>query len=321
MRRTPATASPWEPEVLRTLPPAKQYLIGVSGGRDSVALLHWLLARGYRKLVVCHLNHRLRGRSSAADARFVERLANANDLTFEGATADVRKLSAETKQSVEATARAARYAFFAEVARRRRCRTIFLGHHADDLVETYLINLFCGAGMQGLRAIRPIATQRIAGLELNVVRPLLAVARVEIDNYVSTHRLRFREDATNEQLDALRNRVRHRVIPMLEKEFGRDIRKAVRRAASIAAEEDALLNELLPAISARMDVQQLRALPVALQRRSIGQWLRSHAVADVGFEMIERVRALLDPSGSPAKVNLTSDRHARRRAGELFIER
>ncbi len=320
MRPTPATAFNWTPEVLKTLPPGKRYLIGVSGGRDSVALLHWLLAQGYGNLVVCHLDHRLRRRSSAADARFVARLAKANGLTFETAAVDVGKLAAETKQSVEAAARAARYSFFAAVARRRRCRTIFLGHHADDLVETYLINLFRGAGTQGLRSIRPVATQQIEGVALTVVRPLLGISRVEIDDYIRTHRLRFREDATNEQLDAVRNRIRHRIIPMLEKEFGRDIRKTVRRAATIAADEDAFMTEALPRSSARLSVTELRALPVALQRRVITRWLREQQISDVGFVLVEQVRAMLDTEAGAAKINLPEDRHARRRAGELFIE-
>lgn len=320
MRRTPPQAPNWTAETLRSFPAAKRYLVGVSGGRDSVALLHWLLANGYRKLVICHLDHGLRGRSSAADARFVERLATANSLTVESAMVDVRRFAAESKQSVEAAARTARYSFFAAVARQRRCRTIFLGHHADDLAETYLINLFRGAGLAGQRGIRRVATQRIGGIELTVVRPLLGVSRAEIDEYVSAHRVRFREDATNEQLDALRNRVRHRVIPMLEKEFGRDIRKTVRRAASIASEEDALLNEMLPETSTNLLVKQVRALSVALQRRTVTRWLRANAVADVGFDLVEQIRAMLDTASGPAKINLPGDRHARRRSGQLFVE-
>ena len=87
----------------------------------------------------------------------------------------------------------------------------------------------------------------------------------------------------------------------------------------IAGEEDALLNAVLPAIRARLSVKEVRAWPVALQRRAIAQWLRGQAIADVGFEMVEKVRSLLEVAG-PAKVNLTGGRHARRTAGELFIE-
>jgi tRNA(Ile)-lysidine synthase len=310
----------WSSEALVSFPPDKRYLVGVSGGRDSVVLLHWLLASGYRRLVVCHLDHRLRGRSSTADARFVERLAAAHELPFELGTVDVKKLAAETRQSTEAAARVARYEFFAQIARRRRCATIFLGHHADDLVETFLINLFRGAGAAGQRGIRAISVRAVGKTELVLVRPLLAVWRAEIDAYINAHGLRFREDASNQDVSVLRNRMRHRIIPELEKEFGREIRKTVRRLATIAADEDALLDEAVPETSPRLSVKELRAMPVALQRRAIAQWLRSHAVVNVGFDAVESVRSLLEASGGPAKVNLPGNRHARRRAGELFVE-
>lgn len=309
-------------DTLQGLPTTKRYLIGVSGGRDSMALLDWLLECGYRKLVVCHLDHRLRGRSSAADARFVERLAIASGLIFEGAVVDVRKLAARTKRSIELAARSARYSFFAEVARRRRCKTIFLGHHAGDLVETFLINLFRGTGTRGLRSIAHSTKREIDGVKLTIVRPLLTSTRADIDGYLTSRGLEFREDASNESLEPLRNRVRHRIIPFLEREFGRDIRSAIQRAATIASDEDALLEEMIPASanSAKLSVAELCKMPVALQRRSLTKWLRTRAVKNVGFEMVERVRALLDPSGIPAKVNVTGGRHTRRRAGELFIE-
>src|SRR5215472_7412613 len=115
--------------VIRDFPPAGRYLIGVSGGRDSVALLHWLIYLGYERLVVCHLNHRLRGRSSDADARFVQRVAANYKIHFEADSANVRALAKIKKMSFETAAREARYAFFAKAARRRRCRTIFLAHH------------------------------------------------------------------------------------------------------------------------------------------------------------------------------------------------
>lgn len=310
---------PWDTRVLGEFPPSKRYLIGVSGGRDSVALLHWLVQLGYRKLVVCHLDHRLRGGSSTADARFVQRLAHAHGLSFELGRRDVRQLAAETKQSIETAARTARYQFFAEVGRRRRCPRIFLGHHADDLVETFLINLFRGAGTLGLRSIQPVTSRRIDDVDMMLIRPLLVVSRGEIADYVKTHRLRFREDATNASSESLRNRVRHQIIPALEKEFGRDIRKTVRRAAVIAADEEELLSALVPPVSRRLKLAEMRALPLAMQRRMLARWLRMHEVVAVGFDMVETVRSLLDVA-APAKVNLTRDRHAHRRAGELFLE-
>jgi tRNA(Ile)-lysidine synthase len=307
--------------IFRRLPPNARYLVGVSGGRDSVVLLRWLIDLGYKNLIVCHLNHQLRGRSSDADARFVEKLAANYDVDLALGSANVRATAAKKKMSIETAAREARYAFFAQVVKRRRCRTIFLAHHADDLVETFLLNLFRGAGTTGLAAMREVSKRRIEDVDLTIVRPLLGVGRTEIDRYLRKHRLKFREDASNKDLGPLRNRIRLRVIPYLEKTFGRQIRQSIWRAANIAGEEEAWIDKQLPD-SADVDlaVAKLRGLPVALQRRAILKWLRSHDIANVGFDVTERIRSLLDADTRIAKINLPQDRHVRRRAGKIFIE-
>jgi len=334
--------------ITRDLPPNARYLIGVSGGRDSVALLHWLISLGYQRLIVCHLNHRLRGRSSDADARFVKTLVErynqglarqglrlsgvqrgkrsarpttADRIEFEPGSANIRALGKQQKMSIETAAREARYAFFAETARRRNCRTIFVAHHADDLVETFLINLFRGAGNAGLSGMREISTRRIDGVDLTIVRPFLCVWRKEIDDYIGEHLLRFREDSTNKNLTPLRNRIRHRVIPYLERTLGRKIRQNIWRTAIIAADEEKWIeSELHDSPHADLSVVKLRTLPIALQRRALLRWLRAQNVADVGFDAIERVRSLADPDTHIAKVNLPENRHARRRSGKIFLE-
>src|SRR6476469_5779866 len=290
--------------VTREFPPNARYLVGVSGGRDSVALLQWLISLGYDRLGVCHLNHRLRGRSSDADARFVKKLVERCNrqerlprrrtrqrgtqhttdagIEFELGSANIRALAKKQKMSIETAAREARYAFFAETARSRNCRTIFVAHHADDLVETFLINLFRGAGSAGLAAMRETSTRQIAGVDLTIVRPFLCVWRKEIDDYVNEHRLRFREDATNKNLTPLRNRIRHRIIPYLEKTLGRNIRQNIWRKAMIAADEEKWIeSELRDATNADFSVLKLRALPIALQRRALLKWLRAQNVSDV----------------------------------------
>lgn len=309
--------------LLRRFPPDAPYLIGVSGGRDSVTLLHHLIDAGYRKLVVCHLNHHLRGKLGDADARFVAKLAAKYIADFELGSANVAALARKKKMSIETAAREARYSFFAQVAKRRRCHTIFLAHHADDLVETFLINLFRGAGPAGLAAMRDVSVRRVDDVDLTIVRPLLSVWRDEIDAQVRQNRLKFREDASNKSLAPLRNRTRHRVIPYLEKTVGRNIRQTIWRAAMIAAEEEAWIDNMTKGRSepaADLSVEKLRALPVALQRRTILRWLRSHKVADIGYEVIECVRSLLNEGTRVAKINLPEDRHVRRRAGKLFLE-
>ena len=312
-----------DPEVLARFLPSGRFLIGVSGGRDSVALLHWLLARGFRKLVVCHLDHRLRGRDSRSDAAFVRQLAERNKIPVETESADVKALARKSKQSIETAARVARYEFFARVARRRRCRTLFLAHHADDFVETFLLNLFRGAGPVGFGSMREVATRKVEGVELQIVRPLLGVWREEINAYLKTHRLEFRDDSTNETLEPIRNRMRHRIIPYIEKQLGRKVRRALWRAAVIAADESEWLSTLIGSEQLEgndLSLKKLRAEPRALQRRIIQRWLQSREVPDLDFETIERVRALLDPKPKSAKTNLPRNRYARRRAGKIFIE-
>ena len=337
------------PRLSRDFPPEARYLIGVSGGRDSVALLHWLVNLGYEKLIVCHLNHQLRGRMSDADARFVQKLVERNnqefvgqaprllsslignrsarpttrvaDLDFEVGAVNVRALAAKQKISIETAAREARYKFFAETARRRKCKTILLAHHADDLVETFLINLFRGAGATGLSGMRENSTRRIDDVDLTIVRPLLGVWRKEIDIYVRQRRIEFREDASNKNLNPLRNRIRHRIVPYLEKILGRNIRPAIWRAAAIAGEEEDWIEKQLPdSTDAQFSAARLRALPVALQRRAILKWLRAQKISEISFDVIERVRSLADRDAATAKVNLPQDRHARRRAGSIFVE-
>ena len=308
-------------KLLRDFPPSRPYLIGVSGGRDSVALLHSLVDLGYKNLIVCHLDHQLRGRSSAADARFVEKLAARYDVDLAIESANVRALA--KKLSIETAAREARYSFFAKVAKRRKCRTIFLAHHADDLVETFLINLFRGAGSTGLSGMREVTTRRVDDVDLTIARPLLGVWRSDIDKYVRKHRLKFREDASNKSLAPFRNRVRRRVIPYLEKTLGRNIRQNIWRTATIMAEEENFFETLLPGKLSDLTalaVEPLRKMSLAVQRRILHKWLRAADVADIGFDLVERVRALLDVTNRVAKTNLPQDRHVRRRAGKIFVE-
>ena len=180
--------------------------------------------------------------------------------------------------------------------------------------------------------MREVSARRIGNIELTIVRPFLRVWRKEIDDYVRQYRIKFREDATNKNLNPLRNRVRHRVIPYLEKMLGRNIRLTISRAATIAGEDEAWMDNQLPdstdadspaaaaPAEAALSVAKLRALPIALQRRAILKWLRAQKISELGFDVIERVRSLADRDARVAKVNLPKDRHVRRRAGRIFLE-
>jgi tRNA(Ile)-lysidine synthase len=298
-----------------------RYLIAVSGGRDSVALLHALVEAGFRRLVVCHLNHGLRGRAAAADARFVTALAAKLGLGCITEKVDVAQWAKKQGLSLETAARQVRYDFFARIARRVRCRAVFLAHHADDQAETFLFNLFRGAGRSGLGGMSRESVRTVAGVRLRLLRPMLGVWRKEIDTYLHSRKLRFREDESNASAEFTRNRVRHDLLPALERVFGRDVKKSLWRTALILRDEEAWLAALSgeAETGVQLAVPELRSQPPAQQRRRILAWLRRNAVPDCGFEQVETVRSMLE-RGGPAKVNLPGNRHARRREKRLFLE-
>ncbi len=312
----------------RDYAPGRKALIGVSGGRDSVALLHALKSAGFAKLVVCHLDHGLRGRASTGDAKFVRRLATRWGFPVEIGKADVAGLAGARKLSLETAAREARHAFFAARAREHRCGRLFLAHHADDQVETVLHQLFRGSGLTGLGGIAPESQLTIGRRRLTCLRPLLGVWREEIAAYLAAHRLSHREDESNASRElSTRNRWRLDLLPAIERALGRDPRPAVWRLAEMARDEEAAISAEIAVVFSgivrgeRLSLAPLRALPVAWQRRVLKRWLMERGVPDIGFDLVERVRAILPPRGAPAaKVNLPGGGHARRRAGELLHE-
>lgn len=320
------------PDSLKDLPErfptTRKYLVAVSGGRDSVALLDLLHELGYRKLVIVHLNHKLRGLESTGDARFVKALGKRLGISVVAASEDVAKLAKLENCSVEAAARIARHRFFFEAASKHRCRRIFLGHHADDQAETVLMHLCRGSGARGLRGMKESTLlERDSNKKpLELIRPILGIRRDEIDAYASQRGIFYREDASNASNEYVRNRVRNVLMPQLCETFGRDVAPILNRLASILSDEDTLLEELaIEALSKaetgnrRLTVRALKALPITLQRRVLQHWLENLSLSGIGFSEIESIRSLLSQR-DPAKVNLPRGRHARRRSGQLFIE-
>lgn len=318
------TSKPGDPilEAIAVHPRLRQdqsVLVGVSGGRDSVVLLHGLVQAGFKHIIVCHLDHALRV-ESRADAVFVTELAHRYGLTSEVETEDVAELAREEKLSIETAARVARYEFFAEIARAHWCPRLILAHHADDQVETFLLNLLRGSGRAGLGGMRPISIREEHGGRLEIHRPLLGVWREQIDIYVEEHKLEFREDPSNIDRRHTRNRIRHDIIPALSDAVERDVRRALWRTAEILGAEDEWLSQRTPEVDGpELDVADLRALPLALQRRLISKWLRSLKITDLSFDDVDSVCDLVE-STRRSKVNLAGDRHVRRRSGKLFVE-
>ncbi|MGF1655645.1 MAG: tRNA lysidine(34) synthetase TilS [Verrucomicrobiales bacterium] len=295
---------------------SSRVLVGVSGGVDSMVLLSCLWRLG-KKTVVAHFNHRLRGRESGQDQRFVQGICQKWELDFESEAADVRAFAKIQKQSLEACARDLRYNFLVRAAKKWRCSAILTAHHADDQVETVLHNLLRGSGTAGLSGMKPASL--VQGRTL--LRPLLGIWRREILAFAEEKAIPFREDSSNQLLFATRNRLRHSLLPMLEEVYGRSIKPSLWRAAEILREEDAFLEaytaEILQDHHDKLSVRIVAQLHPALQRRVLLAWLKSHDVKNLSFELIEQARNLAQGKG--ARMNLADSRQLCRRAGQLFI--
>ena len=301
---------------LQAYPKAPPYLVGVSGGIDSRVLLQILLDAGLGNLVICHLDHRLRGIDSEREAQLIRRLASRLKLPiFQD---QVEEWPA--KLSLETAARQARQHFFARAAKKIGATHVFLGHHADDQVETFLLNVLRGTGAIGHAAMRTETRISVERSELIFVRPLLQVWKTQIRDYAKKRRLKFSEDVSNAENKFTRNRIRNLLVPQIEQILGRPFKANLLRLCEIAADEAELLRQLTPGWWEldELPVRDLRTLPVALQRRVIHQWLTRKQINDVGFEDVEQIRSMLNHQET-AKVNLSAGNSCRRRAGRLFI--
>jgi tRNA(Ile)-lysidine synthase len=309
----------WVEETTKALqfyPIDQHYLVGVSGGIDSRVLLQIVLEAGFSQLVICHLDHGLRGIDSERESQAIRRLAGRLKLpVFQE---HVEEWPA--KLSLETAARQARQRFFARAAKKFGAKHVFLGHHADDQVETFLLNALRGTGSTGQAAMRAETQISVEGTELIVVRPLLHVWKMQIRDYARKRHLKFSEDVTNAENKFTRNRIRNLLVPEIERILGRPFKANLLRLCEIAADEAELLRQLTPAWWEldELTVRDLRALPVALQRRVIHQWLTRKQIDDVGFEDIEQIRSMLNHR-EIAKINLSAGNSCRRRAGRLFI--
>ena len=303
-------------------PPRQRYLIGVSGGVDSVVLLRSLAEIGYRKLIVCHLDHGLRGKISMADARWVVKLAAELKFPCRTEKRDIRMEAAHAGISLETAGRLARHRFFAEVAKRHRCPRILLAHHADDQAETVLMNLCRGSA--GLTGMTPETTLSVPGFRtpLQLLRPFLTLAKSEIQQAAAQSRWAFREDVSNAVPDVVRNRLRLEVLPLLNTIFQRPAAPAIGRAAAWTQAARSFLKEsAVPWISQeKLRVSEMVTLPPILRDTVLTGWLRARQVPDVSTAVLTQAVAMLDGATGPARWNLPGNLFLRRRAGWLWVE-
>jgi tRNA(Ile)-lysidine synthase len=237
------------------LPRGKIVVVGVSGGADSLSLLHALrmLAPEFDlRLHVAHLDHQLRGVEAKADADFVRDVAQQWDLPYTIGSRDVHGFSRHYKLSLEETGRQVRYSFLLEVALAQHSETIAVAHNADDQAETVLMHFLRGSGLSGLRGMLPkmlISDLRLPSeplatghpqSKIHLIRPLLDMPRSAIDEYCAQHDLYPRVDATNADTTYFRNRLRHELLPFLET-YNPQIRSILRRTADVIAADHMVL--------------------------------------------------------------------------------
>ncbi|MDF1516161.1 MAG: tRNA lysidine(34) synthetase TilS, partial [Anaerolineae bacterium] len=208
--------------------PGSRVVVGVSGGPDSVTLLHILKQLSASlgiDLHIAHLNHSIRGADADADEAFVVDLAKVWNLPYTTRRENVPVTAQREKLAIEEAARRERYLFLYEVAEKIGSNTIAVGHNADDQAETVLMHLLRGAGPGGLRGMLPLTSLQKcrmlpfdskSGIGISLIRPLLGTARAEIQTYISNHELATRFDRSNLDTTIFRNRLRHEVIPYLE---------------------------------------------------------------------------------------------------------
>ncbi len=270
----------------RMLQPNEAIVVGVSGGPDSLTLLHvlWRLRGEFGwQIFAAHFNHGLRGEEADEDERFVKAFCEQLQVPCFSEKADVKALAREQKLSIAQAGRRARYRFFAEVASRVGASKVALGHTATDVIETMLLNLFRGTGTDGLQGIPPVSPLTIrdgqieSGNQIWLVRPLILCWRAETEAYARVYRLQPRLDRSNLDTKIPRNWIRLELLPMLRQRFGK-IDEALWRLCELARDESALLNQIAEEQLSRILVHadkrkiaiprdELLKAPKALQRR------------------------------------------------------
>lgn len=290
----------------------RRLLVAVSGGPDSVCLLH-ILAGIHKELgidlYVAHLNHCLRGRESEADARYVSRLAERLGIPCTIEERDVEAYRTLHRYSLEEAAREVRYTFLAELAETTGADSVAVGHTSDDNIETILMHLIRGTGTRGLRGLQPKTLWRLDDKSIEVIRPLLVMSRQETNDYCHQNKLEPRTDATNLSLSPLRNRIRHQLLPVLES-LNERIADVLLRTARIAGDEldflDIESSRLWDSIAQRqgktiiLDKEGFLVLPPALQRHLLRKAIEdiSGSLRDIETRHIEDILAALNkPAG------------------------
>jgi tRNA(Ile)-lysidine synthase len=307
-------------------------LVAVSGGADSVALLRGLAALrkpSPGRLVVVHFNHQLRGEQSDRDEAFVADLAKRLGLAFVVRRGDGAAI-ATRGDSMEASARDARYQFFEAVAGQQGARYLFMAHTADDQAETILHRIVRGTGLAGLAGIPRV--RPLSGLT-TIVRPLLDVRRSEVLHYLAELGQDFREDETNTDPRFTRNRLRHELLPQLARDYNPQVVDALLRLGELAGDVNAIVDERLQQVldtviirqtpqELRINVARIMGQPASTVRMALVRAWRAQGwpLQQMGFEKWQSLAALaLSPENGV--LNLPGNIRAQKQGEQLSLTR
>lgn len=282
-------------------------VVGVSGGPDSLALLHILKTLSpANQLVVAHVNHGLRS-TAVSDAYFVQQTAVSWNLPYFIETIDVAQLAQQKGMSLEEAGRTARYRFFAQVAEQVGAKSVVVAHNADDQAETVLMHLLRGSGLAGLQGM--LSVGKVPGNpELNLIRPFLQISRTDIEAYCQEFQLNARIDGSNQDITFFRNRVRHELIPLLAQSTPH-IKERLQQLSAVIQADEALLAKLTTDAWTAVFLSQGNGwlklhksrwtqLPLSLKRRVLRQAVAQlrPSLQDIGFSPIEQARLIAESS-------------------------
>jgi len=286
--------------------------VAVSGGPDSVCLLHILAnlqAELKIRLHLAHLNHQLRGAESEADASYVSQLAHQLSIPATIEQRDVKAYQARQHLSLEEAAREVRYTFLAQVARSIDADQVAVGHTIDDHTETILMHLIRGTGTRGLRGLQPCSRWQSSGNSLTIIRPLLPISRQETADYCHHHQLTPRIDTSNLSLSPLRNRIRHQLLPILQS-YNPQVAEALLRTGRIASDDLAFIDKEIGRLWGEigqeqentivLDKERFLKLPPALKRHLLREAIEKLLgnLKDIEARHIEEIMdALTKPAG------------------------
>lgn len=312
------------------LNPGDRVIVAVSGGPDSIALLQILamLSDEYRlELIAAHINHGLRGGDSDEEENFACLFSKSLGIKFESNTLDIKALSKEHNKSIEEMGREERYKFLAHIAQKHSAKKIALGHHLHDQVETVLMNVIRGCGIEGLRGILPVRD----GI---FIRPLISSTRDEILSFLDARGLFYMNDSSNFDNAYLRNRIRNRLIPLLKAQYNQHIETTIAHLSEISRQDDAYLQEAVAQAISELNIDGqseeitlkipcFLQLHEALQRRVVKVLLERFATLGkaIGYVHVKSVLDLIHYGGPSGKLNLPGYIEIKREYGHLSIIR